>query len=404
MKRQVFQIFFAITFLFLALITPVTQAQNSCDPNSCSELDQDKRTSCISEVIVKCEQQLENTRNQEKTLKSQLSLIDGQTKVTTLKIEETNLKIAKLEREIENLSTRIERISITLDTLSEILLKRIIQTYKYSNTVSTFDLLLSSHGFADLLERLKYIQVAQAYDKKKLYELQATKLAYNDQKIDKETRQIEAEKLIKDLAIYKNQLDQQKKDKDELLKITKNDEARYQSLLAQARAEQAIVFGGGKETFMRNVNQGDSIGSIASHGTSPGCSSGAHLHFEVHKNGGVSDPNNYLKGAGFSYSYNADMYGTYGTINPSGDLPWPINEPIIINQGYGSSHSYAKNSYPNGTHMGIDMDSGGSSIVKSVKSGKLYSGSYSCGNGPLYYAKVEHDDGLITWYLHMIPQ
>ncbi|MEK7092466.1 MAG: hypothetical protein AAB907_02480, partial [Patescibacteria group bacterium] len=139
--------------------------------------------------IAKLEAQLVDAQKQEKTLKSQLDLIDGQTKVTTLKIEETNLKIEKLKREITDLSTRINRIGATLDSLSEILLQRIIQTYKYSNAVSTIDLLFSSHGFADLIERLKYIQVAQAYDKKKLYELQATKLAYNDQKQDKETRQ-----------------------------------------------------------------------------------------------------------------------------------------------------------------------------------------------------------------------
>src|SRR3989344_6254627 len=191
--------------------------------------------------IQKLEAHLSDAKNQEKTLKSQLDLIDGQTKVTTLKIEETNLKIQKLKREISDLENRIDRIGATLDSLSEILLNRIVQTYKYSNAVSTIDLLFSSHGFADLIERLKYIQVAQSYDKKKLYELKATKLAYNDQKQDKQTRQKEAEKLNKDLENYKLQLVQQKKDKDELLRITRNDEARYQSLIAQLRAEVASI-------------------------------------------------------------------------------------------------------------------------------------------------------------------
>ncbi|MFH1536068.1 MAG: hypothetical protein ABIC96_03295, partial [Patescibacteria group bacterium] len=89
--------------------------------------------------IAKLEAHLQDARNQEKTLKSQLALIDGQTQITKLKIEETNLKIEKLEREITDLSTRIDRIGATLDSLSEILLHRIIQTYKYSNAVSTID-------------------------------------------------------------------------------------------------------------------------------------------------------------------------------------------------------------------------------------------------------------------------
>jgi len=152
---------------------------------------------------------------------------------------------------------------------------------------------------------------------------------------------------------------------------------------------------------VRDVKQGDSIGSIASHSASPGCSSGAHLHFEVHKNGGLEDPNNYLKGASYSYSYPESQYSTYGTINPHGDLPWPLSEPITVHQGFGS-HSFAQTFYANGIHAGIDIDSS-SSTVKAVKDGKLYGGSYNCSNGKLYYAKIEHSDGLKTWYLHMIP-
>lgn len=48
------------------------------------------------------------------------------------------------------------------------------------------------------------------------------------------------------------------------------------------------------------------------------------------------------------------------------------------------------------------MDSG-SSTVKAVKAGKLYGGAYNCANGKLFYAKIDHGDGLTTWYLHMIP-
>ncbi|MDO8619685.1 MAG: hypothetical protein Q7R49_07200 [Candidatus Daviesbacteria bacterium] len=387
-----------LAFLFLYynpyILTPSYAAE-------CDELCQKQAE------IAKLEAQLADTKNQEKTLKSQLTLIDGQTQVTTLKIEETNLKIEKLKREITDLSTRIERIATTLDTLSEVLLRRIVQTYRYSDTVSTFNLIFSSQNISDLLGRLKYIQTAQTYDKKKLYELQATKLAYNDQKQDKQTRQIEAEKLNKDLDVYKKQLVNQKRDKDELLKITKNDEAKYQALLAQARAEylaiQGIIAGRGIENEVGSVNQGQRIATVIN---SPSCNSGgAHLHFTVVKDGTALNPFNYLNAID-SQNCSGSSCGSSDAdpFNPSGGWNWPLNGPIKMNQGYGHTwavqHTWVGRIY--NFHNGIDIE-GSSSEVKAVKQGTLFRGSYSGDTGcALPYVRVKHnEEGLETLYLHV---
>lgn len=404
--------FLFVVILFLTLLTlhytdfiTSAYADTNCDPASCPN--DDNRLSCLNTQINNCTAKLSETQKQEKTLKSQLNLIDGQMQVTTLKIEETNLQIDKLKREITDLSTRIERIGTTLDTLSEVLLRRIVQTYKYSNALSTIDLLFSSHGFADLIERLKYIQTAQAYDKQKLYELQATKLAYNDQKQDKQTRQQKAEKLKKELAAYEAQLAQQKKDKDELLRITKNDEVKYQSLLAQARAEylaiQGIIAGRGIENEIGSVNQGQRIATVIN---SPSCNSGgAHLHFTVVKDGIALNPFNYLNTID-SQNCSGSSCGSSDAdpFNPSGNWNWPLNGPIKMNQGYGHTwavqHTWVGRIY--NLHNGIDIE-GSSSEVKAVKQGTLFRGSYSGDAGcALPYVRVKHnDDGLESLYLHV---
>lgn len=353
--------------------------------------------------IQKLESQLTNTIHQEKTLKSQLNIIDGQTKVTSLKIEETDLKIEKLKREISDLSTRIERIGVNLDVLSEILLQRIVQTYKYNSTISTLDMLFSSHGFADLVQRLKYIQIAQTYDKKKLYELQATKMSYNDQKQDKQVRQTEAEKLNKELENYKTQLDQQKREKEELLSVTKNDEAKFQNLIAQLKADteslQRALGGGGVQLGDRK--KGDRIATVGN----SGCSTGPHLHLQVMtpariENNAITgqanivDPKPYLDSGKFAKpvgEYSGRDCSEGNTTCNNGDISTRFRQWYNVLGG-----SY---------HTGLDVaDSFGAPIYAADDgTAYLFSDTKSCsltgtvGRG----IAIDHHNGIVTLYWHI---
>lgn len=362
--------------------------------------------------IAKYQESLNSARKQESSLKNQLNIIDSQAKITQLKMDETKLKIEKLEREIIDLSGRITRISSNVDHLSEVLLKRIVQTYKFTSNVNQIDLLFSSKGFSDFLQREKYIQVAQANDKKVLYQLQATKIAYNDQKQDREARQTEAEKLNKDLSKYQAQLDQSKKDKEQLLKVTKNDEAKFQSRINELAKEISQIQNAAKiliSTEPRQVARGEVIGLMGN----TGYSFGDHLHFGVYNTRSLSEwsyysnyenPTNVLRSASVRW-WDApncdDAKGSYpDKIIGNGSFDWPMDlGSLKVSQGFGDT-CYSGRLYGGKPHPALDMFNNSQIAVKAIDEGQAYF-CRNClkdgGNGVFIF----HPNGKMTLYWHL---
>lgn len=340
---------------------------------------------------------LQGLADESRTLESEIKRFNTIIAMTTNKIVITEKDIENLEKEIADLTAKITRLDVSLDQVSEILIRRINQTYK-KGKIRPLSIFLSAGDFADFLSRYRYLQIAQLHDRKVMIEMETVRISYDDQKKLKEKKQSELAAAKEKLESQKFLLNQQKADKEKLLVVSQNNTLKYQQILAVTRAEleaiQKIIAGQGEEREIGRVNQGEAIARIIA-GPSA-CSTGTHLHFQITEDNNIRNPFAYLKNINLEDASGGDPH------TGTGDWDWPLNEPIKLTQGFGENTSAIRSrvvSYD--FHTGIDIVSN-DLIVKAVKNGTLYQGSIPCGNGYLQYVRVRHENSSFdTYYLHV---
>lgn len=195
-------------------------------------------TGQLQQTIADLENKISGLQNQKDSLSKQITILDSQITLTTLQIDDTKRKIADLQNEIVGLDGQITRLEGEKTQRLELALHRIPQSYKRTQaSQSQFGWLLLSNNLAELITRAKYLAQLQTEDTMLYRQLQLTQNDFNERKDMREQKKKEQETLKAELDKRTLQLAQQKSEKQSLLSQTQNDESRYQTLLAQARAQ-----------------------------------------------------------------------------------------------------------------------------------------------------------------------
>lgn len=349
----------------------------------------------VESKIQELKNKISELQGTEDSLSKQIKLLDSDIELTSFKIESTQDAIAKLAAEIDQLAGEIDRLEGQMTERSELVLHRIPEAYKRSQS-PMFGMVLLSGNVFDAVTRMKYIAKVQEEDAQSLLKLKATQVDFGERKDLRERKKERQEALRAQLEDQKRELAGQKKQKTSLLAETKNSETVYQRLLAQALAEkQAIEAALINGISVGKVKAGDPIALVGNTGY-PGCSTGAHLHFEVHRGGTWVNAESFLA----PKLLNDEQDGGQATLG-TGSWQWPLSGVVTVTQRYGKTPWSWRYAYSGGIHTGIDMVSD-SIVIRAPADGNLYSSTEACGGSSVIKIKyIEHGDGVISFFLHV---
>ena len=338
---------------------------------------------------------LQETTTQKTTLQSQVSYINNSIQLTQVEIDkllyELNEKeqdLQMLSTDIETLSTRLERLSVEVDFEIGIFRERASASYK-ANKRMPLEIFLSAHSPSEVVSIKHYLEKFETEDRNLLGEMQEIASVYKDQKDQLETKKLEVEDLKasiesnKDSQVSKQQtLEGQKSTKNELLAVTKNDEAKYQQELADIQAEQAAIANAIARLTSGNLPEGTKVKAgymVGIQGCTGNCT-GDHVHFGVYKK----------CGDGWCHT-NPEPYAESGAVN------WPLDS-FEVTQEYGAT-DFAKHSglYADKFHNGMDLAGPIGSMVTAPMDGTLnYSSDSLGGKGALIYGD---DLMVLMWHI-----
>lgn len=301
--------------------------------------------------IKEYESQIQAVGNEAKTLESAIKVLDINQKRLSAEVKKTEAQIQKSNTTIQNLGGEIGNAEEKIGSNKEAIIEA-LSTIRERDRESLIESFLTNKSISEVFD--EYEAVNQFQEKVRLQSKQLS--IHKDQLSDRKTAtELEKNKLLSlksELADQNKLLEQNKKEKNGLLAITKNKETEYKKILAERQAE--------KDRFEKEL-----------------------FNFESELKR-VIDPKSYPTGRG-------------------GILSWPLDN-VRITQLFGRTADSGR-LYSSGTHNGVDFGTSRGTPVKAALSGIVKGvgntdeqrGCYSYGKWIL----LEHDNGLSTLYAHL---
>lgn len=349
------------SFLLGVLILPalflgagVVGAQSEAEKLRSEKEGLNSQLSQIEKEIAAYEEELKKVGAEKSTLQKAVNQLELERNKVRADIRYTENRISTADIQIDQLSGEIETTTKGIDK-NMAAVAEIIRAVDQNDGQSMIELLLRYDNLADFWQEIEDLDTVRASMREKVQQLNSMRGVLLE-KIDEETEQrADLLSLKQQFSGQQSILDSNRREKDQLLTATRNEESEYQKMLADRKAA--------RDKLLKEVQEVE-----------------AQLQF-------ILDPNS---------------IPTKGTAV----FRWPL-EKVIITQYFGYTKFALENAgvYKNNMHNGIDLGAPtGTKIyaplmgtVRAVGNTDLVPGCYSWGQ----WALVDHPNGLTSLYAHM---
>ncbi|OHB23304.1 MAG: hypothetical protein A3I22_02920 [Parcubacteria group bacterium RIFCSPLOWO2_02_FULL_40_12] len=222
-----FSLIFVCSFLFFNFLNADVQQEISDRERQIQELEKQKE---------EFQKQIVEKQGQSRTMEGEIFILDTQIKKLQLEIRTLDLAIQQTGLEIDGTVKNIDAALAKIEKIKESL-GQFLRLLDQSDRETLVEILFKNRDLSDFFGNLESIMVSQEKAQVIIKDLKQLKIEFETEQEKLEIRETEQVGLRNVQQIQKLEVDLKKKEKNDILKITKGEEKKFQDLVKKTNQD-----------------------------------------------------------------------------------------------------------------------------------------------------------------------
>jgi len=220
----------------LCLSGPIVLAQTPEEEKKALE----KELKVLEEKIAQYEGDINSVQKEKKTLQNQITILQSKIKKLNLEISRGNLMIKDIKLQIVDTEGAIQKTTGQLDE-TRVKLKGSLRALYQENQRGNVEILLGSRQLSDFFTNLANLEALNLRVVQSLEDVKSLKISLEDEKDSLDKEKEDLQRIVGLQILQKQAGEDNKKQQEKILEITKGKETLYQKYLEESKQEAAQI-------------------------------------------------------------------------------------------------------------------------------------------------------------------